>query len=387
MANGYHERGEIYKVRMDYGVGVEEGAFRPGLIISSDKINNTSGMVIVAYISRRANNRTRNTYDVEIDATGISSYVLCNQIAGVDKSRLMGYMGKLNPQEQKDVDDALESVIDLGYVDDSALKEKDREIEARDAVITEKDAEIAALKAQLEANMIAQQSRDDGYRIEIAMWQRLYEKALNQVVDMKYTNDLFLKNHLGREETKAVIPAPATVVTPEPPKQPEPPAEDTPVVEERLDINSCTITALKKLGFSVSLAKTIVDRRPYKTVADLKAVPGLKGTQYRIMEPKLCCTPVVAAVVEKPKPVSALVEPDTGCEEEETPAAAEVAKVNVNTASAQEISDATGMALCACWAITGKRKRDGLFKSLDELVIPGRISQKMLAKHRDKLTV
>ena len=370
MANGYFERGEIYKVRMDYGVGAEEGAFRPGLIISSDKVNNTSGMVVVAYISRKSNNRIKNAYDVEIDATGMISYVLCHQIAGVDKSRLMGYMGKLNPQEQKDVDDALESVIDLGYVDDAALKEKDREIEARDAIIAEKDSEIAAVKA-----VVADKNEEiASLKMEIEMWQKCYGRCMDMLVDMKVATDVSRRTTgvvmPKKEEALPVIEPPAA-----PPEEPE-------QTDDRVDVNSCTITALKNLGFSVALAKTIVDRRPYKTVADLKSVPGMKATHYRVMEPKLCCIPVV----EKPKPVSALVEPDTGCESEEV-VATEVVKVNVNTASAQEISDATGMALCACWAITGKRKRDGLFESLEDLVIPGRISQKMLDKHRDKLTV
>lgn len=389
MANGYFERGEVHWLKLNDSVGYEEGVGRPGVIVSANKENNTSNVVNVLYLttSRARKNDPRCVFT---SATlPRESWVICNQIYTVDKSRLTGLRGKLTDAEMKAVDDQLEDIFDLGYNDTAALNEKDREIEARDAVIAEKDSEIAGLKAQLEANAKAQQSRDDGYRIEIAMWQRLYEKALNQVVDMKYTNDLFLKNHLGREEAPVVVPK----VPVEPVNAADnPPAENTPVEEDRLDINNCTITALKKLGFSLALAKTIVGRRPYKTVADLKSVPGMKSTQYRIMEPKLCCAPMVK------KPVVA----DAGCESEEPPVVAaipevvevpevvkvpEVAKVNVNTASAGEIHVKTGLGFGACYAITGKRKRDGLFKSLDELVIPGRLTAKQLAKYRDMLTV
>lgn len=385
MANGYFERGEVYWVKMGTGVGVEMNVTRPALIVSVNHLNNTTDTLLMVFLTTKEH---KVSWDrVSTFATGRESWVLCDQIQTVDKSRLTKHLGTLNAAEMRQVDDCLEEVFDLGYADTAALAEKDREIEARDAVIAEKDDEIVRLKAQLEANMITQQSRDDGYRIEIAMWQRLYEKALNQVVDMKYTNDLFLKNHLGRAE-QVIVDAPKS---PEmPPKSPEsPPKNDdnTPVEENRLDINNCTITALKKLGFSMALAKTIVSRRPYKMVSDLKTVPGMKSTLYQIMEPKLCCTPVV----KKKKTVIALVEPDTGYESEETPvvveavATPEAVKVNVNTAKAEEISKVTGMNLVSCYAITGKRKREGLYTSLEQLVIPGRVSDKMLAKCRDKL--
>lgn len=72
---------------------------------------------------------------------------------------------------------------------------------------------------------------------------------------------------------------------------------------------------------------------------------------------------------------------------EEKPEVVVNGKVNVNLASAQEICDFTGLSLTACYAITGKRKRDGLFKSLDELVVPSRLSEALLEKYRDKMTL
>lgn len=390
--DGYFERGEIYWVKMGMGVGSEMDVTRPGLIVSCNEMNMKSPTVLVAFTTTRSRHgASGNPWDnVSTLATGRESWVLCNQIQAVDKSRFATYLGTMNSADMQRVDDALEATFDLGYNDTAALTEKDREIEAREAVIAEKDAEIAALKAQIAANTVEQQSRDDSFTVEIAMWQRLYEKALNQVVDMKYTNDLFLKNHMGREEP---APTPTVVVTP-------PVVEVAPVVEAnpenpeddgKVDVNHCTITALKKLGFSLPMARLIVSRRPYKTVEDLKSVPGMKSTQYRIMEPKLCCTPM--AVEPEKIPLVNDEQPDPGYEvepvEEPVVVAAEepVRKVNVNTATAQEIRDATGMGLPACYAITGKRKRDGLFKSLDEIVIPGRVTESMLAKYRDKLEV
>lgn len=357
MADGIFERGEVYWVRMDTGFGAETGVGRPGVIVSSNEVNRAMNCVTIAFMTTKEH---YGNWRVTTEATGRTSYVLCNQIQTVDKSRLGKCIGMFDAPELRDLDYALEEVLGLGYVDDLALKEKDREIEARDAVIAEKDAEIAALKNQLEANMLSQRNRDESYRIEMDMWQRLYEKALAQVVDMKYTNDLFLKNHLGREQPKTVE---AKAVEAPSPAEPKPPVEPEMVIDERVDINRCTITALKKLGFSLAVAKKIVGGRPYNAVSDLKNGFGIKATHYRIMEPKLKCTPVIK---------SALAEPDPGYEVEEPVAETKVvaapAKVNINTASAGEIHVATGLNMTVCYSITGCRKRDGLYKSVNDLL-------------------
>jgi competence protein ComEA len=68
---------------------------------------------------------------------------------------------------------------------------------------------------------------------------------------------------------------------------------------------------------------------------------------FRILEPKLCCNPVVEQKQE----------PDPGFE-----------KLNVNTASAKEIHDVTGMNMTACYSITGYRKKNGRFDKLEDLL-------------------
>ena len=351
MANGYFERGEVYWVRMDNGFGGEQGVGRPGLIVSCDASNSANETVTVAFLTTKywpGKNR------VQIEATGTTSYVIHNQLMTYDKSRLGKFIGVLNSAEQKAVDDVLEKYLDLGYVDDTALKEKDREIEARNAVIAEKDAEIAKLKARLLKEEEKAEKAELSYKVENAMWQKLYEKALNQVVDMKYTNDLFLKNHLDRNDEPPVE-------EPESPKEPEPPADG------RVDINSCTITSLKKIGFSLPMAKKIVDGRPYNAVTDLKNGFGIKATQYKIMEPKLKCTPIPEEL-----PVEEAV----------------VEKVNVNTVtSALQLTQLSGMNQRSAQGILRYSKEHGPFVSLDDLLKVPEFGKTCLRRYGDKLEV
>lgn len=364
MANGYYERGEIYQIRMDSGFGSEQGYFRPGLIVSNNHGNETSSTINVAFLTTKVKPIGIN---IEVGATGRQSWVLCNQIATVDKARISNYMGVLNSYEQAAVDEALEQVFDLGYIDNKAVKEKEAEIADRDVLIGDLRNEVAGVKSEIG-------KKDEeiaSLKMEIEMWQKCYGRCMDMLVDTKVNGDLQRRTAV---EPVVVVEAPAAQPVEEPVE--ESPVE--PVEVERLDINHCTATALKKIGFSLAVARKIVEGRPYKRVEDLKGVNGVKGTLFKILEPKLCCKPVI---------VSALVEEDQGYEADETVATEVPVKVNVNTASAQEIHDVTGLSITACFAITGKRKREGLFKSLDELIIPGRLSENVLRNYRDKMRV
>lgn len=404
--NGYFERGEIYWVRMDAGLGTEQGVGRPGVVVTSNELNTKNTTVTIAFLSRKYH--PFSTY-VETGATGELSYVICNQLMSFDKSRLGKYIGKLNTAEQKAVDDALESVLDLGYQDDEALKEKDREIEARDAVIKEKNSMIQSLGDRMKHQATVKTEEIESLKIELAMWQRLYEKALNQVVDLKFTNDLFVRGHLNPKvaepEEQPVVESPV-----EEPLMVESPVEEAsvvgesqvgepPVEEQRVDINTCTMTALKKLGFSLPMAKKIVDSRPFTSVEDLKKVNGLKANLFRVMEPKLCCSPVVVAEAEEPE-VAVTVEAAPVVAESpvtaEAPVVVEESPVvkdedpgfeplDINTASGKDLI-ALGMPQSTAYTITGYRNKNGQFTCLDDLLKVQRVTQKMLDKYREYLT-
>ena len=398
MANGYIERGEIYKVRMDFGVGSEEGSYRPGVVVSNNSLNNTQSTVNVLYLSRRMN-RVRPQAETELDtmATGVPSYIMCHQIATIDKSRLSTMMGVLDNSDMRRVEDMLEDIYDLGYTDDVALKEKDREIEARDAVIKEKDEEIARLQAQIVENNKKHEDDVQSYKAENAMWTGLYNKALDMVIDMKLSADLAKRTRPVEPVQPVEQELLAEQKQPEPPKQPEAPKEPE-TTDSRVDINTCTITKLKNLGFSLPLSKKIVDCRPYKSLSDLKSVPGMKATQYRIMEPKLCCIPVKPSIFVKDGPdlgyevepgdeAVPVVEPVAPVEPAAPVEQPEVQKVNINTASAEEIHKALGLSMTVCYSITGVRKREGLYKSVNDLLNVPRFAQSHLDKFGDRMEV
>jgi DNA uptake protein ComE-like DNA-binding protein len=186
----------------------------------------------------------------------------------------------------------------------------------------------------------------------------------------------------------------------ESPKNPTPskPLEPKPVEKPKLlDINTATFTQLRGIGLSNNIVLAVINKRPFKRVEDMKNVPGMNAQKYNIIEKKICCVPLpedkeppkIVVLEEEPKeePVEVKVVPESEEVVEKVTVSEQPKKVNVNTASAQEIHDFTGLSMNACWAITGKRKVVGRFTSLDELVIPKRLSAKMLETCRDKMEV
>lgn len=354
MANGYFERGEIYWVRVDGGWGSETGVGRPGLIITNDRANTASDCVTIAWLTTQPKD---NPWDILTFSTGKRSYVMCNNVNTVDKTRLGKCIGTLPVDEMKQVETALENQFDLGYVDDIALKEKEREIAALEAEKTELRAEIADLKAMLDKKDDAEAAHD----VELAMWQKLYEKALATVVDMKFGFDMN-----RREEQKKPVA----------PKKVEQPVMDGPKPEEpaKVDVNSCTFTDLKRCGLNAEMALKVIDGRPYKTLDDVKSVPGITNVMWAILVHKICVVPVEPKKVEEkptePKKPEQPKEPGKRGPRKSAGILAnwDGVKINVNKVeTATELREKTGLSDQACREILKHREQFGDYEKLEDL--------------------
>lgn len=374
MANGYFERGEVYWLRLDGGMGSEMGVGRPCVILSSSEMNNINDCVVVAYTTKQYH---PTPYHIVNYSTGIRSYVVCSQLYTYDKTRLQKFAGKLTAEELRNVDDALEKLFDLGYVDDIRLKEKDSEIADRNVMIGDLKAEVAEVKAEIG-------KRDEeiaSLRMEIEMWQKCYGRCMDMLVDTKVNGDLSRRTAAPVEEPKQPTPPAEPPKEPETPKQPEPPKEpeQPEVKDDRLDINNCTATALKKIGFNMAMARKIVESRPFKNLDDLKRVNGLKSTQFKIMEPKLCCNPMIE---KEPPKMNFIKDEDPGCDTEDPVV---VRKVNINAATAQEIHEVTGVHISVCYSIVGHRKKNGPYTKPEDLLAVREFYPGTLDKCKDKI--
>lgn len=426
MAEGYFERGEVYWCRIDHNIGGEMGVTRPAVVVSKNEYNNKYDSVVIAWLTSRP--KAGETY-VNTIATGRESWIITQQLYTVDKSRFGKLMGVLSYHEMRNLDTALENTLDLGYADDELMATKDGEIRQRDGVIRKLEQQIIELEKQLAAKDDFWEKQQINYVIEAERVNKMYFAALDKLVDIQFERDYkdrvarrVATVRLDRETMEAEFglpPQPAVVE--EPPVEDEnaikgvsdPPVETKPVIvtppappkpkygDDMVDLNTCTLTRLKKMGFTMSLAREIVQHRPYKHVEELLKVPGLKKTMYNIAKPKLYCSGTEIEVATPKKETQ--FEADPGYEEEpqpsiqepeepappvveETPQSVEE-KINVNTATAREMQEKLGMSREYAFAITGFRKKHGRYMTLDELLLAPRVGKTFMERYRERLEV
>ena len=332
------KRGEVYYIRYDDSIGAETAAGRPLLVISSDIGNKTSGVVSGLFLTTSPRGQSVN---VEVNTTKRKSWVMCNQIGTFDKIRFGDHMCTLSPSEMQKVDQALAMSLGLN-LEDGSQKERHEE-EIRD-LMEEHQSKITALEAKLRE---AQDTKSKD-RVEADLYKKLYEKVLEMLTERKIQQDISPK------------------ISEEPKKMPEEPVVE-PEEPEKVNVNRCSENDLIKIGLAAPLAKMVIASRPFMTVDDLRMVHGMTGIAYQVLRHKVTTGDTNEFVKPKPKK-------DTG-------------KVNVNTATAEEIHDKSGVNLTAAYGITGYRRKHGLYKTLDDLLQVKRFSEGMLEKYRDKLEV
>ena len=111
-------RREIFWLDWNPARGSEQAGHRPGLIVSNDRGNRASPVVIVAAIMSRRSER-RYPFQVWVDPepdNGLAapSVVLCSQLVTVSKGRLDRSLRRLSPRLMEQVNRAL--MVALGLI-------------------------------------------------------------------------------------------------------------------------------------------------------------------------------------------------------------------------------------------------------------------------------
>lgn len=390
MAKNEINRGEIWWVSSGTAPGSTELVGRPAVVISDVGKHPNSSQVCVAYSTTQP--KTDSIFPC-VQYNGVKSWVLCNQIATVNREVLTRRIVKLSDHEMGKIERALREVLCLGKK--TQTEEPSDNIE----LIVERD-----------------------------MYKRLYEKTLEMLVDKKSENDL--------------KPAPAPVVRIEP--VPEPPKK-----YEKIDLNQCSIddlmglgfwyrqaeniiearpftkveelaevpeippwlyasvknsvcvtemlqeeqddgvkvfdlntvdvdTLCKRLGFQRTVAENIVAARPYKKVDDLRVVPGVTRLAFQLVENR------VTVVVPEPEPEPVT---DTNVGRNQETKTEEQGRTNINTATWKDLVEQLGMSACIAYSVTGYRNKNGNYKSVDELLNVPRFTKTRLENIRDKVCV
>jgi mRNA interferase MazF len=102
-------RGDIYRFRVQKGVGHEQLGVRYGIIVQADELLPRS-VVLVAPTSRSARSAS---FRPEVQIEGDKTKVLVEQVGAVDARRLAKRVGHLTAEQMWDLDDAIRVVLGL----------------------------------------------------------------------------------------------------------------------------------------------------------------------------------------------------------------------------------------------------------------------------------
>lgn len=251
------KRGDMYWVRDPGTTGVEASFKRPHIIISSDKGNETSSLLIGARMSTTSR---WGAINVPVRSGAKTSTVMCNQIYGIDRDRLENYIGTVTEEEMAEIDRGLR--VALGLTKEPAVGEDWR------------DKKIA----ELEGKLAEKDDAKTAEAVERDMWKRMYEKALDMLVGKKI----------------AEAPVDAVEVT----KEPEPEK----IAEAPVDVNTGTERQLRNAGCSMEMIRGIIENRPFKALEELKALPNVTRIGYQIVSSRLTCIPVLEPKWKKDEP-------------------------------------------------------------------------------------
>lgn len=327
MSNGVFLRGEVYWVSLDDSIGSEIKTGRPAVVVSANGLNEKLNTVIVAFLS--TSSFAAPTHPSVVSPDGIRSRVLCEQIRAIDKTRLVRHDYTLTEPELIRVTGAIANTMCIPLTQTANTKYEEK--------IAELEAEVTILKG-------------------------LYDKAIEKIIETRFEKDI---SRRAEVEDEPEIPVEEEIV----PEVPAVEFEETPVL---VDINTCSVGDLQKCGCTLSMANTLISNRPYKELDELRRVPGVTSVAYGILKVKLCCVPVI---VKKPEAV------------EEVKVETEGEKVNINVATAKEISEKLNMPIKDAYAITGYRNKNGLFVCLEELKEVSRISEAKYERYKEYVTL
>lgn len=153
-------RGEIYYVYPSGGVGSEQTAGRPAIVVSNDKANKYSPVIEMVYLTTQE--KTSLPTHVDITSAERPSIALCEQVHSVSKSRLGGFIAKCTDGEMAMIDGAL--CVSLG-IELHAKPEPKKAIPPPEKVAP--DAEKQALQRDVE------------------LWKALYQGLLDKLIQAK----------------------------------------------------------------------------------------------------------------------------------------------------------------------------------------------------------
>ncbi len=168
------KRGEIYYIEHANTVmGSEQRAGRPAVVVSNDRLNATSTVVEVVYLTSQA--KYDQPTHVTVRSSERESTALCEQIHSVSAERVGDYLGECTAAEMQQIDTAL--LISLGIELKASAKEEKTAIEPA--------KQPSGSGLELFAEKVKLQTEVERLSAQLEVYKDLYNGLLSQVMSGK----------------------------------------------------------------------------------------------------------------------------------------------------------------------------------------------------------
>lgn len=105
---------EIYKVNLGQGKGSEHSGTKYCVIIQNNTGNKFSPTTTIVPITSKSHNKSMKTHVTINDVLPLESYIVCEQIRTIDKSRLIEYVCTLPEFYVVDLERAIRAQLGMG---------------------------------------------------------------------------------------------------------------------------------------------------------------------------------------------------------------------------------------------------------------------------------
>ena len=113
-SNWKFQRGDIYFVKLEAGVGSEQNGARPVVILQNDVGNIYSPTLIVAALTSKTDKKVTQATHCQVEEDGLKpSIVQAEQIFTIDKERISSFMGMTSELEMAQIEKALKCSLAL----------------------------------------------------------------------------------------------------------------------------------------------------------------------------------------------------------------------------------------------------------------------------------
>lgn len=111
-------RGDVVQARFDPVQSSEQGGIRPAIVLSPDRSNLRSPVVVLAPMTTRNLNRLypHEALITAGDGPPLNSKVLTGQLRSMSKSRVLSYYGHVSDATMLEVDAALKIAVGLDKI-------------------------------------------------------------------------------------------------------------------------------------------------------------------------------------------------------------------------------------------------------------------------------